>query len=105
MVQSVANLIANPEVMISFPVWPYTFVDIDCEIFSTVFFLFLIQEGLLSVTSESKCREYWITLPRKSVARLPDCLNMTMSVKAQTKQNIFCHLLITFTNSLYPDQT
>ena len=31
------------------------------EIFSIVILLPLIQEGLLSVTSESMCTEYWLT--------------------------------------------
>ena len=42
---------------------PHTFVEIDQAIFSTVILpLPLIQEGLLSVTSESMCTaEYWLT--------------------------------------------
>ena len=43
------------------PAWPHTFMDIDHEIFSTVILLPLIQEELLSVTSESMCTEYWLT--------------------------------------------
>ena len=40
----------------------HTFVEIDHEIISTVFFLLLlIQEGLLSVTSESMHTKYWLT--------------------------------------------
>ena len=45
----------------------YTFVDIDDEIISTVIlFLRLIhsREGWLSVTSESMCTNYWLTLIR-----------------------------------------
>ena len=55
--QSVANRIADPwvESMI-------TFVEIDHEIMSTVMiFLRLIQEGLLSVTSEIMYTKYWLT--------------------------------------------
>ena len=52
----------------------HTFVKIDHEIISTVIILFpLIQEGLLSVTSESMRTKYWLTayssLPRKRVIR------------------------------------
>ena len=58
------------------------FVEIDHEIFSTVILiLLLIQEGL-SVTRESMCTKYrstaWESLPRKSVVRLNDCLDMTI---------------------------
>ena len=46
------------------PAQPHTctFVEIDCEIFSTVILLLLlIQKRLLAVTSESMCTEYWLT--------------------------------------------
>ena len=40
----------------------HTFVEIDHEIFSLVILLLpLIKEGLLSVTSDSICTEYWLT--------------------------------------------
>ena len=40
----------------------HTFVEIAHEIISTVILLLpLIQEGLLSVTSESMCMKYWFT--------------------------------------------
>ena len=39
----------------------YTFVEIDNEIVFTVILLLLIQEGLLSVTSESMCTKYCLT--------------------------------------------
>ena len=43
---------------------PY-FVEIDHGIISTVILLLsLIQEGLLSVTSESMCTKYWLTVKR-----------------------------------------
>ena len=52
--QSVASPPADPSVANSIPSRSHTFVVIDHEIISTVIFLFpLIQEGLLSVTSES----------------------------------------------------
>ena len=39
--------------------WTHTFMEIDREIFSIIILLLLlIQEGLLSVTSESMCTEY-----------------------------------------------
>ena len=54
------------------PARSHTFVEIDHEIISTVILLpfrWIIQEGLLSVTSESMCTNYWLTacssLPRK----------------------------------------
>ena len=56
-----------------------------------VILLPLIQEGLLSVTSESICTEYWywLTCPG-SVVRLTNHLDMTIAVdwdiKPQTKQ-------------------
>ena len=40
----------------------HTCMEIDHEIISTVGLLLpLIQEGLLSVTSESMCTKYWLT--------------------------------------------
>ena len=49
---------------------PY-FRGIDHKIISTV--ILLLQEGLLSVTSESMCTKYWLnaysSLPRKNVVR------------------------------------
>ena len=42
--------------------WRHTFVKIEREIFSMVILLLpLIQEGLLSVTSDSMCTECWLT--------------------------------------------
>ena len=56
-VQSVASLIADRE----FDPGPASYFCGDCEIFSqNILFLPLIQEGLLSVTSESMCMEYWL---------------------------------------------
>ena len=65
-----ACLTADPGVASSIPVRSHTFVEIDHEIISTVILLLqLIQERLLSVTSESMCTNYWLTacssLPRK----------------------------------------
>ena len=45
------SLIADPGVMSLIQNWPHNFMEIDCEMFSTVILLLpLIQEGLLSVT-------------------------------------------------------
>ena len=61
-VQSVANLITDPWVMSLIPSWSHTFVEIDYEIFYMVILLLsLIEEGLVSVTSESMCTRYWLT--------------------------------------------
>ena len=44
------------------PARSHTFTEIYHEIISTVVLrLPLIQEGLLSVTSESMCMKYWLT--------------------------------------------
>ena len=72
--QSVASSTADPGIVSLFLARSHTFVGIDHEIISTVILLLpLIQGGLLSVTSESICSEYWLTplssLPRKSVGR------------------------------------
>ena len=51
--QSVASLIADLGVVSLIPSQSHTFLEIDHEIFSMVIlFLQLIQEGLVSVTSE-----------------------------------------------------
>ena len=48
-------------VVSSNPAKPHAFAEIDRKIFSMVILLFpLIQEGLLSVTSESMSTEYWL---------------------------------------------
>ena len=60
------------------PVWSHTFVEIDHEMISTVILLpstdSFIQEGLLSVTSEIICTNYWLTacssLPRKKCGKV-----------------------------------
>ena len=56
-------------------------------------FRWIIQEGLLSVTSESMCTKYWLTacssLPRKNVVRWIDRPAMTIAVdlgRKATKQ-------------------
>ena len=60
-VQLVASLIADPGVVSL--AQPHSFMEIDHEIISKVILLLplVIQEGLLSVTSESMCTEYWLT--------------------------------------------
>ena len=60
--QSVASTTTDPGVRSLIPAQYHTFVKIDHEIIFTVILLLpLIQEGLLSVTSESKCMKYWLT--------------------------------------------
>ena len=55
-------LTADLGVSSSIPAWSHNFVEIDHEIFLRSFSsLLLIQEGLLSVTSESMCTKYWLT--------------------------------------------
>ena len=65
-----ANLTADSGVSSSIPSRSHTFVEIDHEIISTVILFFcVIQERLLSFTSEGMCTKYWLTacssLPRK----------------------------------------
>ena len=69
------------------------FVEIDHKIISMVILLpsVFIQEGLLSVTSESMCTKYQLTacpsfLRKKSMVRLIDHPNMTIAVKWDVKQ-------------------
>ena len=60
--QSVASPIVDPGVASSIPAPSHTLVKIEHEIFSTVILLLLlIQAGLLSVTSESMWKMYWLT--------------------------------------------
>ena len=60
--QLVTSLTADPGVASSIPTRSHTFMEIDHEITSTVILLLpLIQEGLLSVTSESMCTRYSLT--------------------------------------------
>ena len=58
--QSVTCLTADQGVASSIPDLSHTFAEIDHEIISTAI-IPLIQEGLLSVTSESMCMKYWLT--------------------------------------------
>ena len=68
----------DPGVASSIPVRSHTFVEIDHKMISTVILLpstdSFIQEGLLSVTSESMCTNYWLTacssLPRKKCGKV-----------------------------------
>ena len=54
-------LTADPGVGSLIPVGSHTFEEIDDEIILWSFSsLLLIQEGLLSVTSESMCMKYWL---------------------------------------------
>ena len=64
--QPVASLIAGPGVISWTLVWPLTFMEINHEVFATVYLLLLvIQEGLLSVTMESVCTKYRLTTKSK----------------------------------------
>ena len=59
---SVTSLTADPGVATSIPTRSPTLVEIVHEIISTAILLLpLIQEGLLSITSESMCTKYWLT--------------------------------------------
>ena len=51
--QSVASQIADPGFVSSIPYWLHTLVEMDHLV------IFLL--GLLSVTMESMCIEYWLT--------------------------------------------
>ena len=61
-------------------------MEIYHEIFSIFILLLpLIQERLLSVTSESMCTEYWLTAQSKlaqeeSMVRITDHLEITITV-------------------------
>ena len=55
--QSVASPAADTGVTSLIPAWSHSFVEIDHKMISMVILL-LIQEGLLSVTSESMCTKY-----------------------------------------------
>ena len=58
----VTCLTADPGVASSIPAWSNTFVEINNELISMDMLLrLLIQEGLLSGTSESICTKYWLT--------------------------------------------
>ena len=95
-----ASLTADPGVASSIPSRSHTFVEIDHEIISPPFRWF-IQEGLLSVTSESMCRKYWLTvcssLPRKSVVRWTDLGRK--ATKQTNKQTNGTLLLITISKT------
>ena len=59
---SVASQTTDLRVASSIPAWSHTFLETDHEIISIIILiLLLIQEGLLSVTSESMCTKYWLT--------------------------------------------
>ena len=60
--QLLVSLTADQGVTSSIPALAHTFMEIDREIISKVILLPLIQERLLSVTSESMCTKYWLTV-------------------------------------------
>ena len=60
--QLVARNTVDAGVASSNPAQSHTFVEIGHNIISTVMLLIsLIQEGLMSVPSESMCTKYWLT--------------------------------------------
>ena len=61
--QWVVSLIADTGDVSLIPAWPHTFMEIDCEIFSSVIDSLLLSliQGLLLVTSVRMCTEYWLT--------------------------------------------
>ena len=62
MFKSIGSPTADPGISRLIPAWSHNFLEIDHEIISMVILLFpLIQEGLLSVTSESMCTKYWLS--------------------------------------------
>ena len=65
--------------MSSVPALSYNFVEIDLEIFSTVFLLLpLIQEGLCQLQVKECARN--LSLPWESIDMLFDNLDMTIAV-------------------------
>ena len=73
----------------SIPTRSHTFEEIYHEIISMfILFLLLIQEELLTVTSEIMCTKYWLTslsqaCPGKKV--WSDCLDMIIAVETDVK--------------------
>ena len=61
------------------------------SVHTLTFLLLLIQEELFPVTGEGMCTKYWfnclggLSLPRKSVGRLTDYLDMTVAVYCGSK--------------------
>ena len=83
--QSLERPTADPEDASLIQARSHTFVELDHKIISTVILLLpLIQEGLLSATSESMCTKYWLNaksgLPRKKVWLGEMTLEMTLAV-------------------------
>ena len=73
--QLVASSTADSGVLSFILARSHTFKEIYHEIISTVILLlWLIQEGLLSVTSESMCTKFWLTL-------YPMCCTITKQKK------------------------
>ena len=69
-------------------------MEIGNEIISTVIFLpSPVQEGLLSVTSESMVNRLVKLTPEKGVVRWTDCLDMTTAVDWDVKhQQVFQYI-------------
>ena len=80
---SVESPTADPGFASLIPARSHTFIEIDHEIISTVILLLpVIQEGLLSVTSESMCTKYWLnalsSLQRKKKVWLGELTVLTL---------------------------
>ena len=62
LLRTVGSETEDPGVVSSITARSLTFLEVDHEkILTVIFILPLIQEGLLSVTSESMCTKYWLT--------------------------------------------
>ena len=95
-----ASLTADPGVASSIPAWSSR-GDWSWNNFygNSPPFRWIIQEGLLSVTSESVCTKYLLTacsiLPRKSVVRWTDRPAMTIAVDLGRKATTIYMWLVT----------
>ena len=101
------SLTADQKVASSIPAWFHTFVEINHEILSMIGLI--IQEGLLSVTSESMCMEYWLaacsSLTRKSVIRCTDSPAMAIAVdfgRNATKKTDKTNKAVRFSRNIIP---
>ena len=102
------SLIADPGAVSLSPVFSNTFVEIDHQIFSPVILLLpLIQEGLLSITSEEHSilvNHSSLSWPRESVVnyRLTDQFDMTIAVDCKVKlQTIQTKTIFSLKNCTY----
>ena len=86
-------------------VWQHSFMEVDHGIISkAILSIMLIQVGQLSVTGERMCTKYWLrnrlgSLPRNSVVRITDCLDMTIGRNMKFINCIQCmlrHILVNY---------